>query len=209
MLEAFTIAVMIPDVERRKRTLAPLHFFACCVFVFYAVSLLRGFRSVNLVYWTAALLIAAWIAVFALVGKKIFPGEKEYAATSRNMRRLESTLFLGLALIVFWQRAAYFHGVLLLCWALAFAFMAWTERALFEPVVIQLTTQGIGIPRPGGLRLIPWRQIEGVALRPDFFTVLFPRGRYIQFEVTQLMLDAEIVEINEFCSAMLKQNTPV
>ena len=30
----------------------------------------------------------------------------------------------------------------------------------------------------------------------------------MQFEVVQLMLDAEIVEINEFCSSMLKQKYP-
>lgn len=205
---SYRIAVMIPDVERRKRTLGPLHFFAGCVLIFYTALLLKGMHSANLIYWIAMVLIGAWIGVFALAGKKIFPVEKEYASASRSMRWLESTLFILLALFVFWHEAAYLHGIILLAWSLAFAFMAWTERTLFEPIPVTIDTKGIAIPRPGGLKWFAWNQIEGVALRPDFFTILLPRNRYIQFEVTQLMLDAEIVEINEFCSSMLKQNTP-
>lgn len=207
-MQAYKIAVMLPDVERRKRTLGPLHFFAGCVFVFYSASMLRGIRSTSVPYWSLVILVGLWIAVFALVGKRIFRQEKEYAASSRTMRWLESTLFLLLALFVFWQKASYFHGVILLCWSLAFAFMAWTERTLFEPIFVSITGKGIGIPGPGAVRWIPWNQVTGVALRPDFFTVLLPGNRYIQFEVTQLLLDAEIMEINEFCSSMLKQNTP-
>jgi hypothetical protein len=198
---------MISDLEKRKRTLGPLHFFSACVFIFYTASLLRGMHSDSLLYWGSTLLIGGWIAVFALAGKKIFPAEKTYAQASRNLRWLESLLFLGLALFVFSQKATYFHGLILLCWALIFAFMAWTERDLFEPVAIRIETRGIGIPRPGGVRWIPWAQMRGVALRPDYFTVLLPGNKYMQFEITQLMLDAEIVEINEFCAEMLKQNT--
>jgi hypothetical protein len=208
-MQVYRIAVMIPDVERRKRTLGPLHFFAGCVFIFYSASLLRGLHSDSITYWVAAILIGVWIALFALVGKKIFPQEKDYASSSRNMRWLESGLFLLLAMFVFWHQASYFHGVILLCWSLAFAFMAWTERTLFEPIFVSITEKGVGIPRPGGQRWTIWSQIEGVALRPDFFTVLLKGNRYIQFDVSQLLLDAEITEINEFCSSMLKQNTPL
>ena len=207
-MQAYRIAVMLPDVARRKKTLGPLHFFAACVFVFYSASLLRGIHSGSITYWASIILIGLWIAIFALAGRKIFPQEKDYAASSRNMRWLESGLFVMLAAFVFWHQAAYLHGVILLCWALAFSFMAWTERTLFEPIFVSITTKGVGIPRPGGPRWITWKEIEGVALRPDFFTVLLQGNRYLQFEVTQLLLDAEIVEINEFCSSMLKQNTP-
>jgi hypothetical protein len=207
-MQAYRIAVMMPDVERRKKTLGPLHFFAGCVFVFYSASLLRGIRSDSFTYWGAIILMGLWIAVFALAGRRIFAQEKDYASASRSMRWLESGLFVVLALFVFLHGGPYLHGVILLCWSLAFALMAWTERALFEPIYISLTDKGIGIPRPGNPRVIAWNQIEGVALRPDFFTILLPGNRYLQFEVTQLLLDAEIVEINEFCSSMLKQNTP-
>jgi DNA-binding transcriptional regulator of glucitol operon len=199
---------MLPDVERRKRTLGPLHFFAGCVFAFYSVSLLRGTHTVSVPYWAIVILTGVWIALFAVIGKRMFPQEKEYAATSRNLRWLESVLFLLLALFVFWHHTAYFHGVVLLCWCLAFAFMGWTERSLFEPTFVNITEKGIGVPGMGSIRWIAWNQISGVALRPDFFTIYLPGNRDMQFEVVQLMLDAEIMEINEFCSSMLKQNTP-
>jgi hypothetical protein len=154
------------------------------------------------------ILVSCWIGIFALAGKKIFPGEKAFGQASRNMRWTEAALFLMLSLVIFSHSDAYFQGVILLCWSLAFAFMAWTERALFEPIAVRIEARGIGIPRPGGLRWIAWNEMSGVALRPDFFTVLLPENRYLQFEVTQLLLDEEITEINEFCSSMLKQNTP-
>lgn len=206
-MQAYRIAVMLPDVERRKRTLGPLHFFAGCVFIFYSASLLKGIRADGIAWWAGVILTGLWIAVFALFGRRIFPNEKDYASSSRNMRWLESGLFVLLASFVFWHKASYFHGVILLCWSLAFAFMAWTERTLFEPIFVSITDKGVSIPRPGGPRWFTWSQMEGVALRPDFFTLLLKGNRYLQFEVTQLLLDAEIVEINEFCAEMLKQNT--
>jgi hypothetical protein len=199
---------MLPDVERRKKTLGPLHFFSACIFVFYSATLLKGLQATHILYWATMILMGAWIGLFALAGKRIFPGDKAFGLANRNMRWLEAVLFGILSLVIFSHQGSYFQGVILLCWALAFAFMAWTERALFEPIAVRIEARGIGIPRPGGLRWIAWNQIRGVALRPDFFTVLLPENRYIQFEVTQLLLDEEITEINEFCSSMLKQNTP-
>ena len=87
-----------------------------------------------------------------MIGRRMFPQEKEYAATSRNLRWLESVLFLFLALFVFWHHMSYFHGIVLLCWCLAFAFMGWTERALFEPIFVSITDRGIGVPGPGAMR---------------------------------------------------------
>jgi hypothetical protein len=199
---------MLPDAERRKKTLGPLHFFSGCIFVFYAATLLRGLHATHFLYWGTVILTGCWIGVFALAGKRIFPDNKSFGRANRNMRWLEAVLFLLLSLVIFSHNGAYFQGAILLCWSLAFAFMAWTERALFEPIAVRIETRGIGIPRPGGLRWITWNQVRGVALRPDFFTVLRQENRYMQFEVTQLLLDEEITEINEFCSSMLKQNTP-
>lgn len=199
---------MLPDVERRKKALGPLHFFAGCLFVFYSAILLKGLHATHFLYWLTVLLIGCWTAVFALAGKRIFRSERNFVHASRNMRWLEAILFAVLAYILFYHGGANFQGGMLLCWSLAFVFMAWTERTLFEPIAVRIEGRGIGIPRPGGHRWIAWNQIRGVALRPDFFTVLLPGNRYLQFEVTQLLLDEEITEINEFCSSMLKQNSP-
>ena len=207
-MHLYRISVMLPDVERRKKTLGPLHFFSGCIFVFYAASLLKGLQATHLAYWASVILTGCWIWLFALAGKRIFPGDKAFGNASRNMRWLVAVLFFLLSLVIFSHKGSYFQGVILLCWSLAFIFMAWTERALFEPIAVRIEARGIGIPRPGGLRWIAWNQVRGVALRPDFFTVLLPENRYMQFEVTQLLLDEEIMEINEFCSSMLKQNTP-
>lgn len=206
-MQDYRIAVMIPDVERRKKTLGPLHFFAGCVILFFAATLLHVLPGSHPTYWVATTLVTAWIILFSLVGRRMFP--RDYPVASRSMRWVESGLCLVLALRVFSMHEPFLLSVLICCWCVAFAFMAWTERTLFEPVHIRILSRGIGVPRPGGTRWITWDEIKGVALRPDFFTILLPRNRYIQFEVDQLLLDDDIQEINEFCSAMLKQNTPI
>jgi hypothetical protein len=208
MMKTYRIVVMLPDVERRKKTLGPLHFLAACMFFFYAASILRGLHSTSIAYWTAMLLIGAWLVLFAFLGKRLFASEKDYGSTSQGTRWVESGLFMAMALFAFYQGAAAIHGVVLVFWSLAFAFMAWTERTLFEPITVSISAKGVGVPRPGGVHWYSWSQIEGIILRPDYFTVLFPGNRHIQYEVSQFMRDTEIMEINEFCSSMLKQNTP-
>lgn len=95
------------------------------------------------------------------------------------------------------------NGIL---WSILFIFLAKAEASAFKPQQITITTNEIKYSHILYPIVIQWNTIEKIIIRPDYISIFKKNGRYLQFEITDDLSDAQLIEINELCAKLIVDN---
>lgn len=149
----------------------------------------------NTLFLVAQIASALLVLVFAASGAGMIRDE---ARGNGWFRLLEAAMFL--------YAARYFQtlhlmlpAVLQFIAAAGLLLLYISERKIFAPTYIALNEEGIIIPDNFKSAKIPWSAVQHVILRNDFLSIDTRDNRFLQYEVSEVLSDAVIDEVNAYC----------
>jgi hypothetical protein len=184
MSDTFKIPVRIESLEKRRRMTGTLHVVAGFYLLAAAAAWIvqRQFQGVP---GAVPFGIIALTAIsYGLRRRKIDPTARYNSA----LRGLEA---VGFGLLATSQSGIASYG--LFAWAGLSVLMLFSEKVLFQPSVLELGEEGIGLPGSPKPPVLPWSELENIIVKADYVTLFRNDNKYVQLEVTEA-IDPEALQ---------------
>ncbi|GAB4091897.1 hypothetical protein [Flaviaesturariibacter terrae] len=197
----YQIPVKIESLEKRRRMTGVLHIIAGFYLLATTASWLaaRNFAGVP-----GALpfgIVAVTAIVYGIRRRRKDPAGKYNSA----LRGLEA---VALGLLALTQQGLPAYG--LFAWTVLSVMLLFSEKVLFQPSVLELTNEGIGLPGSPKPPVLPWAELENIIVRADYVTLFRNDQKYVQLEVTAPLDNASLAAADTFGKAQIrKQAIPV
>jgi hypothetical protein len=173
--ETYNIPVKIESLEKRRRMTGTLHvvagFYLLAATTAWIVQ--RHFQGIP---------GAIPFGIIALTSISYGFRRRKIDPTARYNSALRGLETVGLGLLATSQTGMAAYG--LFAWAGLSVLLLFSEKVLFQPSVIELHEEGIGLPGSPKPPVLPWSELENIIVRPDYVTLFRHDKKYVQLEVT-------------------------
>ncbi|TCJ19130.1 hypothetical protein EPD60_01575 [Flaviaesturariibacter flavus] len=198
METSFHIPVRIESLEKRRRMTGVLHVVAG-FYLLAATAAWMTQRQFQGVAGTLPFLAIALVAiVYGIRRRRLDPRAKYNSA----LRGLEA---MGFGLLATSQSGIASYG--LFAWAGLSVLLLFSEKVLFQPSVIELGPDGIGLPGSPKPPVLPWAELENMIVRADYVTLFRNDKKYVQLEVTESLAPESIADADAFAKEQIRKHS--
>ncbi|MCU7552133.1 hypothetical protein OCK74_23645 [Chitinophagaceae bacterium LB-8] len=194
----FDIPVKIEGLDKRRRSVGLFHILAG-LFLLANASLAFKYLDYSDFWPLLPVYIVAIISlIYGFLRKKIDAPNKY----SWSLRLIQFLTFLGLAVFELRSESS-IHSISLFLWAGICLSLLFTERFIFNQPSVKIGNDGIRTPGSIASKIFAWSDLDSVAVRQDYITLMFGNNKYLQFEILEMLTGTEIERINLFCREQL------
>lgn len=192
-----SINIRNPAIEKRKQQIIPIHALLSLTVILCIPSIIV--ISANYMY---GIIITSIIAILFFVIPLTLHKKNKLYKWNTVIRYIEACIMaiIGVVLLLYTQ---WFNGISGTIWSIILTYLATIERSIFKPQQIFIHKLGITYSYVIKPITILWNTIENIVIRSDYISIFKKNNRYIQFEITDDLSDAELKEINELCEKLV------
>jgi hypothetical protein len=191
-MKEYLIPVRYLPFEKQIKSARLLHLLTSFLFMFNAWI---GFRQPTppLLFVVSQIALSLIISVYVVLGKTLI---KDVARSNFIFRLLETAGFCYASWYFFSEMNERLQGSLSIATLMGILYLMLMERKIFNSAHITLSEKGIRLPGLPKSDLLKWDQIENIRIRSDFASINTKDNRFLQYEINEVLSDAEIDEIN-------------
>lgn len=195
----FTINIINPVIERRKSQILILHALSSLVIILLLPSVIAIMPSYN----TYIITVFCAIAIAFFITPLILHKKNKLQQWNVAIRCSQSFIIAAIGLILL-ACAKWFSGFSGVLWSVVFVFFTKTERAIFNPQQLFISSMGIRYSTVFKPIIIAWDTVDKVIIRADYFSIFKKNGRYLQFEMVDHLSEDERNAISEQCKKLIE-----
>jgi len=194
-MKAYQIPIRYLPFEKQIKAARLLHLLVAFLFLLNAWI---DFNQPNPSAFFVITQIACFILIFiyVLLGKHLISSPKKAHFIFRVVEVLAG-LYASWYFLSFLNLP--FQSTLSVITVLGLFYLLLMERNLFKEVFLTLDEKGIRLPSFGKTRQIPWAQVDQMRIRNDFISINTKDNRFLQYEISQVLTDTSIDEMNAWC----------
>jgi hypothetical protein len=196
--ETYSIPVKIESLEKRRRMTGTLHIVAG----FYLLAATAAWMVQRKFEGIPGALPFGIIAVTAIsygLRRRKFDTAARYNSALRGLETV------GFGLLATGQSGIASYG--LFAWAGLSVLLLFSEKVLFQPSVLELGEEGIGLPGSPKPPLLPWEELQNIIVRPDYVTLFRNDNKYVQLEVTGTIDPETLAAADSFGKSQIRKHS--